>query len=253
MRVCIHVFVFMCVYLCVRLDTGLAPGRKRAYLLYKAALKEAIVAEEDSKEMGIEKAAPSHSAPTHPYMLALGVLAIQKVSCYRLRQISSAIYLTAVKSQKFKYLCRAVYCCVFQYLSEECSIESLKEFKDALEQRDKVRGQLIKDLKKKRKLFMIYPHFPRNLTYSIFGVPLALSVVLSIAELQFRENLVKGETEMEGLRRTVADLKHQIKIKDKSSSDNKKLRDIVAAQDEKVFNHAFSLHDCSLSFLQVLL
>ena len=62
-----------------------------------------------------------------------------------------------------------------------------------------------------------------------------MSVLLSTAESQFRENLVKAETEMEGLRRTVVDLKHQIKVKDKSSSDNKKLRDIVAAQDEKVF------------------
>ena len=43
---------------------------------------------------------------------------------------------------------------MFQYLSEECSIENLKEFKEALEQRDKVRGQLIQDLKKKRKSFL---------------------------------------------------------------------------------------------------
>ena len=61
------------------------------------------------------------------------------------------------------------------------------------------------------------------------------------AEWSFRENLVKAETETEGLRRTVADLKHQVRIKDKSLSDTKKLRDIIAAQDEKVSNSYHSM------------
>ncbi len=54
------------------------------------------------------------------------------------------------------------------------------------------------------------------------------------SESLFRENLVKAESETEGLRRSVADLRHQIKVKDKIVSDTKKLRDIISAQDEKV-------------------
>ena len=49
-------------------------GRKRAYLLYKAALKESLTP-------GVEWETPGGEVPppTHPYMLALGVLSIQKV------------------------------------------------------------------------------------------------------------------------------------------------------------------------------
>lgn len=53
-----------------RLDTGLAPGRKRAYLLYKQAMKEAKEAEKTSD-------VPVVATP-HPYVLALGVISIQK-------------------------------------------------------------------------------------------------------------------------------------------------------------------------------
>ena len=66
-----------------RIDTGLAPGRKKAYLLYKAAMKEAeeqakVLEQEGAKVDGTEH--PIHTiAPPHPYMLALGVLSIQKV------------------------------------------------------------------------------------------------------------------------------------------------------------------------------
>lgn len=38
-----------------------------------------------------------------------------------------------------------------QYLSDECSYETLGEFKAALEEREKVRVQLISDLAKKRE------------------------------------------------------------------------------------------------------
>ena len=38
-----------------------------------------------------------------------------------------------------------------QYLSEECSVESMREFKAALEEREKVRLQLIGDLTRKRE------------------------------------------------------------------------------------------------------
>ncbi len=58
-----------------RIDTGLAPGRKRAYLLYKAAMKEAAVSPAESEGA---TDGPAVAAP-HPYMLALGVLSIQKV------------------------------------------------------------------------------------------------------------------------------------------------------------------------------
>lgn len=54
-----------------RLDTGLAPGRKRAYLLYTAAMKEAVA-------QARETDTPVVATP-HPYVLALGVISIQKV------------------------------------------------------------------------------------------------------------------------------------------------------------------------------
>ncbi|XP_064387362.1 kinesin-like protein KIF23 [Halichondria panicea] len=57
----------------VRPNTGLAPGRKRAYMLYKAALTEASMTD----GLGEECDTPPAVAP-HPYTLALGVLSIQK-------------------------------------------------------------------------------------------------------------------------------------------------------------------------------
>ena len=39
-----------------------------------------------------------------------------------------------------------------QYLSEDCTSSSLSEFKAMLENRHKIREQLIEDLKKKREL-----------------------------------------------------------------------------------------------------
>ena len=63
-----------------RLDTGLAPGRKRAYLLYKAALKDAAAQAKDAEKI---VDGPVVATP-HPYVLALGVISIQKVcSAYR--------------------------------------------------------------------------------------------------------------------------------------------------------------------------
>ena len=41
---------------------------------------------------------------------------------------------------------------LLQYLSEECSVGSLSEFKSSLENRSKVRLELIEDLEKKRML-----------------------------------------------------------------------------------------------------
>ncbi len=59
-----------------RIDTGLAPGRKRAYLLYKAAMSEA--AQSRSSSSSSSSSSPVVATP-HPYVLALGVLSIQKV------------------------------------------------------------------------------------------------------------------------------------------------------------------------------
>ena len=154
----VWISIIVCVAFFIRLDTGLAPGRKRAYLLYKAAIKEANSLEE-VREEGAEEAKPPAAAPSHPYMLALGVLAIQKVSLFPLPPPSLSLTHLEKKNVQPKWctsypvvsiltLC-SLY--VSQYLTEECSIETLKEFKEALQQRDKVRGQLILDLKKKRK------------------------------------------------------------------------------------------------------
>ena len=68
---------------CHRQDLGLAPGRRRANLLYKAALKEATAMQsEDSSGDDAEKQRPAMTfdpqAP-HPYLLALGVLSVQRV------------------------------------------------------------------------------------------------------------------------------------------------------------------------------
>lgn len=71
---CANVLYNTCVLHLSRPTTGLAPGRKRAYMLYRAALTEATRAE--GKQEGVDT--PSVVVP-HPYTLALGVLSIQKV------------------------------------------------------------------------------------------------------------------------------------------------------------------------------
>ena len=47
-------------------------------------------------------------------------------------------------------------------------------------------------------------------------------------------NIAIVEGEMEGLYRTVTDLKDQLALKDKACSDAKKLRDTISAQNVKV-------------------
>ena len=65
-----------------RADIGLAPGRKRAYMLYKAALSDATAASsQDSNSDGTGLAPLNPNAP-HPYVLALGVISVQKVCIY---------------------------------------------------------------------------------------------------------------------------------------------------------------------------
>lgn len=57
----------------VRVDSGLAPGRRRANLLYKAALQEVVSSEDgEGESLGFHPVAP------HPFSLALGVIAVQK-------------------------------------------------------------------------------------------------------------------------------------------------------------------------------
>ena len=118
-----------------RVNHGLAPGRKRAYMLYKAALKDTATCGESTEEEGPTPA--STSAP-HPYHMALGVLSIQKV---------------LVGYSHNRTIGNVQFCDVYsiQYLTEECSSSSLSEFKAMLENRYTVREQLIGDFKKKRK------------------------------------------------------------------------------------------------------
>ena len=117
------------------MDHGLAPGRKRAYMLYKAALKDtgSTNSSVDSSEGG-GSAAPTPTNAPHPYLMALGVLSIQKVPDANHNQFHIM----------YNDQC-------LQYLTEECSSCSLSEFKAMLENRHTVREQLTEDLKKKRK------------------------------------------------------------------------------------------------------
>ena len=74
----LHVQLVTCVCLS-RVNTGLAPGRKRAYMLYKAALTDASKGQNTSNgESPLSPVAP------HPYYLALGVVSIQKVGVDKL-------------------------------------------------------------------------------------------------------------------------------------------------------------------------
>ena len=62
-----------------RVNHGLAPGRKRAYMLYKAALKDTTSASAESNEE-MDGPSPANTNAPHPYFMALGVLSIQKVT-----------------------------------------------------------------------------------------------------------------------------------------------------------------------------
>ena len=73
-----------------RVNTGLAPGRKRAYMLYKAALTDASN-HQNTQEDG---ESPLVSIAPHPYFLALGVLSIQKVSLQRAYSIQISVCTT---------------------------------------------------------------------------------------------------------------------------------------------------------------
>lgn len=74
---------------------GLAPGRKRAYMLYKAALKDTC-STNSSLESGDDTDLDRQSSAIapHPYFMALGVLSIQKVmmSLWVILRIESSIY-----------------------------------------------------------------------------------------------------------------------------------------------------------------
>ncbi len=117
-----------------RVNHGLAPGRKRAYMLYKAVLKDTATSGESTDEEGSDSPAAGTSAP-HPYHMALGVLSLQKVfiCCFHNQAIGNVMTFFV------------------QYLTEDCSTSSLSEFKAMLENRYTVREQLIGDFKKKRK------------------------------------------------------------------------------------------------------
>ena len=101
-------------------------------MLYKAALKDTVASAESTEEEG---AAPASTSAPHPYYMALGVLSIQKVSVINHNRKHNYIY-------------------SMQYLTEDCSSSSLSEFKAMLENRYKVREQLIGDFKKKRKSWL---------------------------------------------------------------------------------------------------
>ena len=64
---CKHIHLF-------RVDTGLTPGRKKAYQQYKAALKESLT------RLGAD--AEAATIAPHTYMLALDDLPIQTVCIY---------------------------------------------------------------------------------------------------------------------------------------------------------------------------
>ena len=76
LHTCTYVTFFVLYY---RVNHGLAPGRKRAYMLYKAALKDTS-STNSSVELADEADRPdSTTIAPHPYFMALGVLSIQKV------------------------------------------------------------------------------------------------------------------------------------------------------------------------------
>lgn len=133
-------------------------------MLYKAALREAaaVVSEEDE---GPPAAVFNPNAP-HPYTLALGVLCVQK------------------------------------YISDECSSCSLAEFKTILENRERVRTQLVDDLRKKLSAF--------------------------------RLQLLAQEQELGELREKVGQLQGQKSSKDKALKEAQRLKSVIASQDEQM-------------------
>jgi kinesin family protein 23 len=145
----------------VKKQVGLAPGRHRANMLYKAALKETRAVETDSRP-----AAVPAEAPPHPYLLALGVLSIQK------------------------------------YLSAECKEETLREFRECLENRGHVRAQLLEDLKKKQR--------------------------------SFREQLVGLEGQLGALQASCEELGAQRRGGERREKENAKLKSIISSQDERI-------------------
>jgi len=153
----------------VKQDLGLAPGRRRANLLYKAALQEVVAMQESggSSDETEEHAgyAFNPNAP-HPYQLALGVLCVQK------------------------------------YLSDMCGPCSLAELKAFLENRQRIRTQLIEDLRKK--------------------------------QVAFRVQLLAQEQELGELRSVVSSLKAQKVSREKSGREMQRLKTIISSQDEQI-------------------
>lgn len=114
------------------MNHGLAPGRKRAYLLYQEALKDVHTISSDGSTEDVDGPAHTKKSAPHPYTVALGVLSIQKVliciMCGHCNQIHQHL----------------------QYINDSCSSTSLSEFKAMLDNRHEVRLQITEDLMKKR-------------------------------------------------------------------------------------------------------
>ena len=147
-----------------------------ANLLYKAALREVVAIQDTdgSPPDGEEQSAtvPFNPNTPHPYQLALGVLCIQKVlfhepsyqflSCKISRRkmmnpISFSLpVLGWLLAYSEAYAHIQSYVQLLQYLSEECGPCSLSEFKAFLENRGRIRTQLIEDLRKKRMLHYLH-------------------------------------------------------------------------------------------------
>lgn len=70
---------YMYVYM-YRVNHGLAPGRKRAYMLYKAAVKDTTTTDNAESVEEVDGSSTANTSGPHPYFMALGVLAIQKVA-----------------------------------------------------------------------------------------------------------------------------------------------------------------------------
>lgn len=144
----------------VKPDVGLPSGRRRANLVYKQALHEAAL-----KETGLAypTVVPPMLAAVHPFQLALNVISVQK------------------------------------YLSEECNVTLLSEFKAALENRSKIRAQLLEDLRKKHNIF--------------------------------RGTLCAKEQELAELKATLQELSAAKSSKDRANHEAQKLKVIVASQE----------------------
>ncbi|KAL5468996.1 hypothetical protein EMCRGX_G030160 [Ephydatia muelleri] len=147
----------------VKPDVGLPSGRRRANLIYKQALHEAALKE---TEVADPTAVPAMLAAVHPFQLAFNVISLQK------------------------------------YLCEVCDVSVLSEFKAALENREKIRAQLIEDLKKKQNTF--------------------------------RAHLCAQEQELCDLKASVQDLSAAKSVKEKASREAQKLKAIVASQEEQL-------------------